>query len=157
MPSFRRHLSSASCFILTNCRLERLLYVKLKDWLSNSVDPDDTAQWAVSSGSMLFAKAYYCRLWQWKSLIFYMFLQILYSSYFFFFFFFFVKFKWSLFGTCLTADPQNFQNNKQNIRLCVMQISLRLFEDTDTYLIRGHGRCKGNLCQRWTIQYTQFC
>ena len=43
-------------FILTNCRLERRLYVKLKDWMSNSVDQDETAQWAVSSGSMLFAK-----------------------------------------------------------------------------------------------------
>ena len=54
-------------FILTNFRLERRLYVKLKDWMSNSVDPDETAHWAVSSGSMLFAKAYYYRLWQWKS------------------------------------------------------------------------------------------
>ena len=46
-------------FILTNYRLERRLYVKLKDWMSNSVDSDETAHWAVSSGSMLFAKAYY--------------------------------------------------------------------------------------------------
>ena len=30
-------------FILTNCRLERRLYVKLKDWMSNSVDPDEMA------------------------------------------------------------------------------------------------------------------
>ena len=30
-------------FILTNYRLERRLYVKLKDWMSNSVDPDVTA------------------------------------------------------------------------------------------------------------------
>ena len=50
-------------FILTYYRL----YVKLIDWMSNSVDPDETAQGAVSSGSMLFAKAYYYRLWQWKS------------------------------------------------------------------------------------------
>ena len=28
-------------FILTNYRLERRLYVKLKDWMSNSIDPDD--------------------------------------------------------------------------------------------------------------------
>ena len=54
-------------FILTNYRLERSLYVNLKDWMSNSVDPDETAHWAVSSGSMLFAKAYYYRPWQWKS------------------------------------------------------------------------------------------
>ena len=45
------------CFlILTNYRLERRLYVK-KDWMSNNLDPDETAHWAVSSGSMLFAKA----------------------------------------------------------------------------------------------------
>ena len=30
-------------FILTNYRLERRLYVKLKDWISNSVDQDETA------------------------------------------------------------------------------------------------------------------
>ena len=30
-------------FILTNLRLERRLYVKLKDRMSNSVDPDETA------------------------------------------------------------------------------------------------------------------
>ena len=30
------------CFFLTNYRLERSLYVKLKDWMSNSVDPDET-------------------------------------------------------------------------------------------------------------------
>ena len=47
-------------FSLTNYRLERSLYVKLKDWISNSVDPDETAH------SMLFAKVYYYRLWQWK-------------------------------------------------------------------------------------------
>ena len=58
------------CFfflILTNHLLERRLYVKLKDWMSNSVDPDETAHWAVSSGSMLFVRVYYYRLWQWKS------------------------------------------------------------------------------------------
>ena len=37
----------------------------MKDWTSNSIVPDEI--WAVSSGSMLFAKAYYYRLWQWKS------------------------------------------------------------------------------------------
>ena len=53
-------------FILTNLCLERPLYVKLTDWMSNSIDLDETAHWAVSSGSMLFAKAYYYHLWQWK-------------------------------------------------------------------------------------------
>ena len=68
MSNFRWHLSSVFCFFfLTNYRLERRLYVKLKDWMSNSVDPNETAHWAVSSGSTLFAKAYYYRLWQWKS------------------------------------------------------------------------------------------
>ena len=51
-------------FILTNYHLERRLYVKLKDWMSNSVDPDEMAHWAILSGSMLFAKVYYYRLWQ---------------------------------------------------------------------------------------------
>ena len=32
------------CFsFLTNYRLKRSLYVKLKDWMSNRVDPDETA------------------------------------------------------------------------------------------------------------------
>ena len=43
VPNFRQHLSSAF-FILTNYRLERRLYVKLKDLMSNSIDPDETAQ-----------------------------------------------------------------------------------------------------------------
>ena len=34
----------ACFFILTNYRLERHLYVKLKNWMSNSVDPDETSQ-----------------------------------------------------------------------------------------------------------------
>ena len=54
-------------FILTNYRLERRLYEKLKDWMSNIIDPDETAHLVVSSGSMLLAKACYHRLWQWKS------------------------------------------------------------------------------------------
>ena len=56
VPNFRRHLSLfvVCFFVLTNYSLERRLYVKLIDWMSNSVDPDETAQWAVSSGSMLF-------------------------------------------------------------------------------------------------------
>ena len=40
-------------FILTNYRLERCLYVKLKDWMSNSVDPDETAHWAVCKSLLL--------------------------------------------------------------------------------------------------------
>ena len=42
VPNFRRHLSSAF-FILTNYHLERRLYVKLKDRMPNSVDPDESA------------------------------------------------------------------------------------------------------------------
>ena len=49
--------------VCSNYRLERRLFVKLKGWMSNSIDPDETAQ----SGSMLFAKAYHYRQWQWKS------------------------------------------------------------------------------------------
>ena len=42
VPNFRRHF--VVCFyFLTNYRLKRNLYVKLKDWMSNSVDPDETA------------------------------------------------------------------------------------------------------------------
>ena len=60
VPNFRRHF--VVCFsFLTNYRLE----VKLKDWMSNNVDPDEIL--AVSSRSMLFAKACDYRLWQWKS------------------------------------------------------------------------------------------
>ena len=33
-------------FILTYHRLERCLYVKLRDWMSNSIDLDETAHWA---------------------------------------------------------------------------------------------------------------
>ena len=51
-------------FILTNYCLERCLYVKLKDCMSNCVDPEETAHGAVSPGSMLFAKAYYYCQWQ---------------------------------------------------------------------------------------------
>ena len=35
-----------SCLI--HYRLERSLYVKFKDWMSNSVDPDETAHYAPS-------------------------------------------------------------------------------------------------------------
>ena len=71
VPNFRRHLSSAFFLYFNKLTFGRIfIYVKLKDWMSNSVDPDETAHWAVSSGSMLFAKAYYYRLWQWKNLSF---------------------------------------------------------------------------------------
>ena len=43
VPNFRRHLSSAFYFILTNYRWERRSYVKLKDLMSNSVDPGERA------------------------------------------------------------------------------------------------------------------
>ena len=39
VENFRRHLSSACLYY----HLERSLYVKLKDWMSNRVDPDETA------------------------------------------------------------------------------------------------------------------
>ena len=41
VPNFRRPLSSA--FLFNKLSLERNLYVNLKDWMSNSVDPDETA------------------------------------------------------------------------------------------------------------------
>ena len=44
-PNFIRHLSSAFFFTLTNYRLERRLYVKLKDWMSISVDTDETTHY----------------------------------------------------------------------------------------------------------------
>ena len=43
-PNFRRHLSSVFFFFLNKLSLgKKSLYVKLKDWMSNSVDPDETA------------------------------------------------------------------------------------------------------------------
>ena len=45
-PNFRWHLSSAfsfSFFFLIIYSLKRSLYVKLKDWMPNSVDPGETA------------------------------------------------------------------------------------------------------------------
>ena len=47
VPNFRRHLSSAF-FFLTNYRLERSLYAKLKYRMSNSVDPDEMAHYEPS-------------------------------------------------------------------------------------------------------------
>ena len=43
-----------------------LFYAKLL-FNENRVDQDQTPRWAVSSGSVMFAKAFYYRLWQWKS------------------------------------------------------------------------------------------
>ena len=45
VPNFRLHLSFASVFFFffSNYKLKRSLYVKLKDWMSNSIDPDETA------------------------------------------------------------------------------------------------------------------
>ena len=45
---FRRQISDDIClllffFILTNYRVERRLCVKWKEWMSNSIDPDETA------------------------------------------------------------------------------------------------------------------
>ena len=42
---FHRQISNyiVVCFFWTNYKLERSSYVKLKDWMSNSVDPDETA------------------------------------------------------------------------------------------------------------------
>ena len=40
------------CVYLTKYRLERSLYVKFKDWMPKSVDPDER----VSSGSVLLQK-----------------------------------------------------------------------------------------------------
>ena len=63
---FRRQISDYIYHLLcsiTNYQLERSLYVKLKDWISNSVDPDETALY----GSTVFAKAYDYLPWQWKS------------------------------------------------------------------------------------------
>ena len=36
-------MSSAFFFFKTNYHLERSLYIKLKEWMSNSADPDETA------------------------------------------------------------------------------------------------------------------
>ena len=46
------------CFFLTNYYFESSLYEKLKNWMSNSVDPDETARltWIYSaSKSLLFS------------------------------------------------------------------------------------------------------
>ena len=49
VPNFRQQLSSAFVFsLLTNYRLERSIYATLKDWISNSVDPDKMAHYELS-------------------------------------------------------------------------------------------------------------
>ena len=69
LPYFRLHLSSVDFFFIifdffNKLSLGKKFIAKLmKDRMSNSVDPDET-DYTVSSGSMLFAKTYYYRLWQ---------------------------------------------------------------------------------------------
>ena len=69
LPNFRRIRRFFICFLLNKllfvkkfiCKVERLnIKQRRSRW--------DGLLWAVSSGSMLFAKAYYYRLWQWKRL-----------------------------------------------------------------------------------------
>ena len=52
VPNFRRHLSSVFFFFfvifLANYCLESSLYVKLKDRMPNSVDPDETVHYEPS-------------------------------------------------------------------------------------------------------------
>ena len=62
---FVSHLSSVTFFNKLSiwkkfkCKVERLILRQRRSrW--------DGSLWAVSSGSMLFAKAYYLRLWQWE-------------------------------------------------------------------------------------------
>ena len=52
VPNFRRHLSSAF-FILTNCRLKRLSYVKLKDWIPKQ----RRSRWDVSMSRLFWIYA----------------------------------------------------------------------------------------------------
>ena len=47
-PKISNYICRLPFFFLTNCRLERSLFVKLKDWMSNSVDPDETAHYELS-------------------------------------------------------------------------------------------------------------
>ena len=60
-PYYRLHLSSA-LFFFTSV-IERSLYLKLKEGMANSIDPDEMAH-CVSARTMVFAKAYYYCLWQ---------------------------------------------------------------------------------------------
>ena len=66
LPNFRRHLSSA--FFLNKLMLGKKFIRKAERLnVKQRRSRWDGSLWAVSSGSMLFAKAYYYRLWQWKS------------------------------------------------------------------------------------------
>ena len=47
VPNFR-HLSYALFFFKQTIDWKEVLYVKLKDWMSNSVDPDETAHYEPS-------------------------------------------------------------------------------------------------------------
>ena len=60
LPNFRRHLSSA--FVLNKLSIGKKFICKV-----DQRRPRWDGSLAVSSESMLFAKAYYYRLWQWKS------------------------------------------------------------------------------------------
>ena len=74
LPNFRRHLSSVFffCCFLNNLLL-RKKFIRYKFERLNVKQRRsrwDGSLWAVSSGSMLFAKPYYYRLWQWRSLLY---------------------------------------------------------------------------------------
>ena len=53
-------------FILTNYRLIRRLYLKLKDWMSNSIDPDETAKACLLPVAVKELKCHNC---SWQHLI----------------------------------------------------------------------------------------
>ena len=59
----------------------------------------------------------------------------------FFFFFFFFKLKWSVLGACLRAVPQKYSKQATEWLVVLHVMNIRLFEDTDTDLVRGDGRC----------------
>ena len=48
MPSINSFAAKFQTTIFFNLLFERSLYVKLKDWTSNSVDPDETAHYEPS-------------------------------------------------------------------------------------------------------------
>ena len=55
------------CFFQQTIALKEVLYVKLKDWIPNSVDPDETAHYEPSHLDLCCLQTYYYCLWQWKS------------------------------------------------------------------------------------------
>ena len=66
-PYFRLHLSFVFFFLnklsIGKKFIRKVERLNVKQHRSRW----DGSLWAVSSGATLFAKAYYCRLWQWKS------------------------------------------------------------------------------------------